>query len=159
MAATIIDTVVVFILYYVALLALAGVLSQGLGSTLSIFNYLFWFVISVLGLTPLLSLHGESWIWFLTAILTWAAYAGTFEAIRGQTIGKAATGIVVVRADGSRCGVLQATLRNLLRLVDGLLYYFVGLMILSLSSDKQRLGDMLAGTIVVGVRDRVQRDG
>lgn len=155
MAATVIDTVVAFFIYYVSLLAIAGVITEGLGPPLSIVNYLFWFVVSVLGLTPLLSLHGESWIWFLTATLTWAAYAGAFEAVRGQTIGKAVTGIVVVTEDGSRVGPLQAAVRNLLRLVDGLLYYFVGLMVLSLSSDRQRVGDRFAGTIVVGVRDRV----
>lgn len=154
-AATLIDTLIVFFLYYVTLLAIAGVLFEGLGTTLTFFNYLFWFVISVLGFTPLLSLHGGSWVWFLTATLTWAAYATILEAIWGQTIGKAVTGITVIRTDGSSCGVVPAMIRNLLRLVDGLLYYFVGLMILSLSSDKQRLGDRLAGTLVVGVRDRV----
>lgn len=152
-AATLLDCVVVFFGYYVGLLALAGVLSRGLGPPLSILNYLLWFVLNVLGLAPLLSLHGESWMWFVGATLMWACYAGVCESFRGQTVGKALAGIVVVRADGKSVGPAGAAVRNLARVVDGLLFYFVGLMILALSSDRQRLGDHLAGTIVVGVRD------
>ncbi|MFC5369004.1 RDD family protein [Salinirubrum litoreum] len=154
-AATIIDTVVVFVVYYAGLLALAGVLSRGLGPPLQVINYLFWFVLNVFGFAPILTLHGESWLWFLTAAAVWGGYAAVFETLRGQTIGKAITGIVVIRTDGTPVGPLQATLRNLTRVVDGLLYYFVGLMLLSLSSDRQRLGDRLGGTLVVGVRDRL----
>lgn len=154
-AATVIDTGVVFLVYYAALLAFAGVLSRGFGPPLQIFNYLFWFVLNVFGLTPLLTLHGESWLWFISAALVWGGYAALFESLRGQTVGKAIMGIVVIRTDGSRVGPLRAALRNVARVVDGLLYYFIGLMLLSLSSDRQRFGDRLADTLVVGVRDRV----
>lgn len=154
-AATIIDTVVVFLIYYAGLLALAGVLSEGFGPPLQIFNYLFWFVLNVFGLAPIVTLHGQSWVWFVSAALVWGGYAAFFESVRGQTIGKAVTGIVVIRADGSRIGPLQAALRNVARVVDGLLYYFVGLMLLSLSADRQRLGDRIGNTLVVGVRDRI----
>lgn len=154
-AATLIDTVVVFVVYYTALLAIAGVLSEGFGPPLQVFNYLFWFVLNVLGLAPLVTLHGQSWIWFVSAVLTWSLYATVLESIRGQTIGKAIAGIQVIRSDGSRVGPLSAVARNVLRLVDGLLYYFVGLMLLSLSADRQRLGDRLGDTLVVGVRHRL----
>lgn len=154
-AATIIDTAVVFLMYYAALLALAGVLSRGLGPPLQVLNYLFWFVLNVFGLAPLLTLHGQSWLWFLGATLTWGVYAGVLETVRGQTVGKAVMGIVVTRVDRSQVGPAGVVLRNLARVVDGLLYYFVGLMILSLSSDRQRLGDRLGSTLVVGVRGRV----
>jgi uncharacterized RDD family membrane protein YckC len=154
-AATVLDTVVVFVVYYTGLLGIAGALSSGFGPPLQIFNYLFWFVLNVLGLTPLVALHGQSWIWFLSALLTWSVYAAVFETVRGQTIGKAIAGVQVIRTDGSQVGPLSAIARNLLRIVDGLLYYFVGLMLLSLSADRQRLGDRLGDTLVVGVRSRV----
>lgn len=154
-AATVIDTGIVFLIYYAGILSMAGVLSRGFGPPLQIFNYLFWFVLNVFGITPLLTLHGQSWVWFVSAALVWGGYAALCEAIRGQTVGKAIAGIVVIRADGSRIGPLQAVIRNVARIVDGLLYYFVGLMILALSSDRQRLRDQLGGTLVVGVRDRV----
>ena len=155
MAATVVDTVVVFVVYYAGLLALAGVLSRGFGPPLQVFNYLFWFVLNVFGLTPVVTLHGQSLLWFLAAVAVWGGYAALFESLRGQTIGKAIFGIVVVRTDGSRVGPVQAVIRNLCRVVDGLLYYFVGLMLLSLSADRQRLGDRLGDTLVVGVRDRI----
>lgn len=151
-AATVIDTAVVFAAYYAGLLTVAGVVGEGVGPPLSILNYLVWFVLEVFGLAPLLTLHGESWLWFATATLAWAAYAAVFEAVRGQTLGKLATGIVVVGDDGTPVGPVAAAVRNVARVVDGLLYYFVGLMVLSLSSDRKRLGDRLAGTLVVGVR-------
>ena len=154
-AATVLDTIVVFLVYYVVLLALAGALSRGLGPPLQIFNYLFWFVLNVLGLAPLVVLHGQSWLWFLGAILTWTGYATLLETVRGQTVGKLPMGIVVIKTDGSRVGPIGALVRNASRLIDGLLYYFVGVMILSLSSDRQRLGDRLGSTLVVGVRDRL----
>jgi uncharacterized RDD family membrane protein YckC len=154
-AATIVDTVVVFLVYYAGLLALAGVLARGFGPPLQVVNYLFWFVLNVFGFAPIVTLHGESWLWFLTAAILWGGYAAVCETLRGQTIGKAITGIVVIGTDGSPVGPLQAALRNVTRIVDGLLYYFVGLMVLSLSSDRQRLGDRLGGTLVVGVRGRV----
>lgn len=154
-AATVVDTVVVFFVYYAGLLAVAGVIVEGLGPPLTVINYLFWFVLNVFGLAPLVTLHGQSWLWFVTAALTWAGYAAFFEAVRGQTLGKAIAGIVVVREDGRSVGLREAVVRNVVRVVDGLLYYFVGLMALSLSSDRQRLGDRLAGTLVVGVRSRV----
>jgi uncharacterized RDD family membrane protein YckC len=154
-AATIIDTAVVFVVYYAGLLALAGVLSRGFGPPLQVVNYLFWFVFNVFGFAPIVTLHGESWLWFLTAAGVWGGYASVCETLRGQTIGKAIAGIVVIRTDGSPVGPRQAGLRNVTRVVDGLLYYFVGLMLLSLSSDRQRLGDRLGKTLVVGVRDRI----
>jgi uncharacterized RDD family membrane protein YckC len=154
-AATIIDTAVVFGVYYAGLLALAGVLSRGFGPPLQVINYLFWFVLNVFGFAPVVTLHGQSWIWFLSAAAVWGGYATLCETLRGQTIGKAIMGIVVIRTDGTPVGPLQAALRNVTRVIDGLLYYFVGLMLLSLSADRQRLGDRLGGTLVVGVRDRI----
>jgi uncharacterized RDD family membrane protein YckC len=73
----------------------------------------------------------------------------------GRTIGKRAAGLRVVRFSGQPVGFWSSLLRNIVRLIDmqlGVLY-LVGA-VLILSTDKnQRLGDLLAGTIVV--RDRV----
>jgi len=68
---------------------------------------------------------------------------------RGQTLGKRVVGLRVVDAQGFRLQLSQVVLRNLLRLVDILpLAYLVG-GISSFSSRKcQRLGDLVAGTIV-----------
>lgn len=81
-------------------------------------------------------------------------YAITLEtAWSGQTIGKRALGIRVIQESGVRIGFYQAVLRNLARPFDRLpFFYLVGGTAALFSRSHQRLGDMLAGTIVV--RDR-----
>lgn len=70
----------------------------------------------------------------------------------GYTVGKRAFGIRVVTETGGRCGYRAAFVRNLLELVDGILYYLVGFVAMALSDRRQRVGDRVAGTVVV--RDR-----
>jgi uncharacterized RDD family membrane protein YckC len=79
------------------------------------------------------------------------AYYGVSEALTGQTLGKALLGLRVVKLDGSPCTPGAALVRTLLRLIDGLpLFYLVGLICIAVSARAQRLGDMAAGTVVVG---------
>lgn len=74
----------------------------------------------------------------------------------GRTPGKAASRIRVVRADGRPVTWTQVTVRNLLRIIDFLpFYYMLGGVLVVLSKRSQRLGDLAAGTVVV--RDRPAR--
>jgi uncharacterized RDD family membrane protein YckC len=69
---------------------------------------------------------------------------------KGQTLGKKALGIAVVRTDGSPVTFLAATIRNVMRLIDLLPgAYTVGLVAMLATKRCQRLGDLVAGTIVV----------
>lgn len=78
------------------------------------------------------------------------AYYVYFEGTKGQTIGKMVCGIRVVREDtGGLPGTKAALVRTLLRAVDGILGYLVGLLIALSSEKRQRLGDMAAHTLVV----------
>ena len=71
----------------------------------------------------------------------------------GQTVGKRVMGLRVIQQSGVRIGFYHAALRNLARPVDKLpLLYMVGGVTALLSGSHQRLGDMLAGTIVVRER-------
>lgn len=66
---------------------------------------------------------------------------------RGQTLGKRQVGIRVAKVDGFSLDVLSIFLRNIIRFVDSPL---TGLWLVALfSSRTQRVGDMLAGTIVI----------
>lgn len=79
-------------------------------------------------------------------------YFIVLEAQFGATAGKMAMGIRVVRTDGSKLTWGASIARNLFRAVDGFPYfipYLLGAIVMWSSSDKQRLGDMVAGTIVV----------
>ncbi|MBE0477012.1 MAG: RDD family protein [Coriobacteriia bacterium] len=82
--------------------------------------------------------------------LTFWGYFVLPEGTRGRTPGKRALRLRVMRDDGGRATVLDAFVRNALRLVDMLPgYYAVGLVAALLSAKHKRLGDMAAGTVVV----------
>ncbi len=83
-------------------------------------------------------------------------YFAVLEAWRGVTPGKAAFGLRVLTTTGRPLGFQAAALRNVLRAADALpLTYTAGLVSLaglaSMSATRrfQRLGDLVAGTIVV----------
>ena len=72
------------------------------------------------------------------------------EGYLGQTVGKMVLGIKVVREDnGEVPGLGGATIRTLLRIVDGLFSYLVAFITVLISGKNQRLGDMAARTLVV----------
>lgn len=68
----------------------------------------------------------------------------------GQTPGKRAMRIKVVQDTGLRVGFHQALVRNLMRLLDALpLKPLVAAVVSLVSHRRQRLGDLVAGTIVI----------
>jgi len=72
------------------------------------------------------------------------------EGYLGQTVGKMLLGIKVVREDnGEVPGLGGATIRTLLRIVDGISSYLVAFITVLISSKNQRFGDMAAHTLVV----------
>ncbi|MCE5257458.1 MAG: RDD family protein [Chloroflexi bacterium] len=69
----------------------------------------------------------------------------------GGTPGKRILGLRIIDASGNKPGLGRALIRNLLRIVDMLpIGYIVGIILVARSEVKQRLGDRLAGTYVVG---------
>lgn len=68
----------------------------------------------------------------------------------GQTLGKRFVGIRVVRVDGSPVGLYESAVRNLCRVVDFIpLLYAAGCFTMLLNRQHRRLGDLLAGTVLV----------
>src|SRR6266566_1903154 len=87
-------------------------------------------------------------------VLTWG-YFLLFEAFNdGRTPGKRLTGIRVVMDTGHRLTLTAAAVRNLVRVVDAqpLFSYLLGFGFVLFHPQNKRLGDIVAGTIVV--RDR-----
>jgi uncharacterized RDD family membrane protein YckC len=84
---------------------------------------------------------------FATQWMYWTVNEVFFN---GQTPGKRAMRIRVVRADGSPVGVYESAVRNLLRAVDFLpVLYATGCITMLMSQQHRRLGDMVAGTLLV----------
>ncbi|MEL6495044.1 MAG: RDD family protein [Cyanobacteria bacterium J06623_7] len=91
------------------------------------------------------------WIWAIQSLTTFAIYVGYFVILetlwRGQTPGKKWTKIRVIRDNGQPERLPQAILRALLRPIDDI--FFVGVLLIIFSDREKRLGDILAGTIVI----------
>jgi uncharacterized RDD family membrane protein YckC len=78
-------------------------------------------------------------------------YFAFFEIIwKGQTPGKRLAGIRVIKDSGRPVDALSAILRNLLRGIDMLpVMYAAGITCMILNRHSRRLGDLVAGTVVV----------
>jgi uncharacterized RDD family membrane protein YckC len=99
----------------------------------------------------------KPWLFWLIALgvlaysLVDLGYFLFFEALwSGQTPGKRRQGLRVVRIDGQPIGWLESSIRNILRAVDLLAgLYPVGIVVVFLSRNNQRIGDYAAGTVVI----------
>jgi uncharacterized RDD family membrane protein YckC len=124
--ATIIDTMLLIVIGY--LIALATGSTTAAGFQLEGVPMLLWLAIGV-------------------------GYYIVLEAQSGATLGKRVVGLRVVKLEGGGPIDWQASLsRNLLRLIDGFFFYLVGAIIVWSSDKKQRLGDKVAGTVVIRAR-------
>lgn len=87
---------------------------------------------------------------FAGFFLYWGYFA-LFESLwHGQTPGKRYVGIRVVKDSGRGITAAEAMTRNFLRAVDSLpAMYVFGLITMLISKEKKRIGDYVAGTIVV----------
>ena len=81
-------------------------------------------------------------------------YHSLLEGLWGKTIGKKICGIVVLKDDFTQCTLGSGFLRNLMRIVDSFFYYLVAVVAVAGTMKWQRLGDLVAGTIVV--RDKTR---
>ena len=84
----------------------------------------------------------------------WLGYFIAFETLwRGRTLGKAALGLRVVTKEGAPIRFRHAAIRGLLGLVDFLvLGGFLAVVFILFTRDNQRLGDLVAGTLVLRER-------
>ncbi|MEM9152946.1 MAG: RDD family protein, partial [Cyanobacteria bacterium P01_F01_bin.3] len=117
-----------------------------------------WFLIFVVSQISqwdaLLSIDADvlqMWATAIIALVMFAIYIGYFigfeTAWYGQTPGKRYARIRVIRDDAQPVRVFQTTLRSLLRPVDDI--FFLGFFCILLGKREKRIGDWLAGTVVV----------
>ncbi|QQE65827.1 hypothetical protein GFS31_25170 [Leptolyngbya sp. BL0902] len=113
-------------------------------------------LIQLLSLEPIFNTATATiqlWVTAIFLVLLFALYIGYFVLFEtlwfGQSPGKRYTKIRVIRDDGQPERIAQATLRSLLRPVDDIL--FLGFFCILLTPQEKRIGDWLAGTLVVQV--------
>jgi len=128
-----IDTLIQVALYIIT--AIIFVILMPLG--FSVFNFL-----------P--RLMGPALAIFILIAIYWGYFA-IFEILwKGQTPGKRYAGIRVIKESGRPINAFEAVGRNLMRAVDGLPgIYGVGLVCMMCNRQSRRLGDFVAGTVVV----------
>jgi uncharacterized RDD family membrane protein YckC len=93
-------------------------------------------------------------LWFFAVFLLNWGYFTLFEAFwNGQTPGKRVAKIRVIQRSGRSIGFFESLARNLVRYVDQIpFFYAVGVIVMFITRQHQRLGDLAAGTLVVRER-------
>jgi uncharacterized RDD family membrane protein YckC len=79
-------------------------------------------------------------------ILSW------MEGRWGWSPGKRLMGIRVLGVDLKPCGFGRALLRTLMILADGQFFWVVAMLVAAITQNRQRVGDVIARTVVVRVR-------
>jgi uncharacterized RDD family membrane protein YckC len=103
--------------------------------------------------------EAPKWVWvvlLLSALVIWSGYFALFEWLwNGQTPGKRWLKLRVIREDGRPVTFWEAAARNLLRIFDMMPFpfYSIGLACVFVSPRDQRVGDYVAGTVVVRERE------
>jgi uncharacterized RDD family membrane protein YckC len=103
--------------------------------------------------------NAPNWVKALLIVIVFLIISGYFAFFEwiwnGQTPGKRWLKLRVIREDGRPVTFWEASVRNLLRTFDMMPapFYSIGLISVFVSSSDQRIGDMVAGTVVVRERE------
>ncbi len=118
------------------------------------------FVLAILVLSVMASIQTTTDdLYYLLSYLVYALiFFGYFILLegplgKGRTVGKRVLKLRVVKKDQSMMGYGASFGRNILRLIDGLFFYIIGMILISDSNLNQRLGDRAADTIVIKEND------
>jgi len=87
-------------------------------------------------------------------------YQLVFESfMNGQSPGMKSKGLKVIRIDGKECTFLNYFLRWVLRPIDVFMFYGgIAMLMIAVTKNGQRLGDLLAGTTVVRLKKQYSLD-
>jgi uncharacterized RDD family membrane protein YckC len=138
---------------------LAGIgsrfLAAALDSLIQLIVTLFMVIVGMVVMAGLFAVSSDVGLWgmglFLIAIFVLQfGYFAVFEAVwNGQTPGKRFVHLRVIKDSGRPITTYEAVTRNLLRVVDSVPAYGVGIISMLVSAKNKRLGDYVAGTVVV----------
>ncbi len=78
---------------------------------------------------------------------SWFLLIPVYEGMTGQTIGKRLLQIRVIKMDRNPTTLGSSLIRHLFDVIDSM--FLVGLIVASANKEKRRIGDLVAGTVVV----------
>lgn len=133
--ALLVDWLIVGVFFFVLLFLLIGAFGDALFSN----GFMVYFVYIILPFGGFMAYH------FFSEMLA-----------NGQSWGKKAMGIKVVRVDGAEPGLSDYFLRAIFHIMDTFTFGVIGALLISSSPKNQRLGDMTANTTVIRVRHEVR---
>ena len=114
---------------------------------------LVWYAASTLALDrPFIPTETDSSFWWIAvapALAIYLLYHAGFEILTGGTPGKRLADVRIVDRNGRTPGVGALVVRNVLRPIDSLVFYAVGLASVLLTRQAVRIGDLAAGTVLV----------
>ena len=153
--AFVLDGIILAVFLNVVLNGLSGLLyidsPRFLGFTLVVSPWLFY--PAVVGLSAYFgSFYGATLVVKLLILFYPWLYHSVFTCLRGQTPGKMALGIKVVREDGQAPGPAYAVLREIIGKVVSTIPLFLGFLRIAWDPWKQGSHDKIAGTHVIRVR-------
>jgi uncharacterized RDD family membrane protein YckC len=137
---------------------LAGLGSRFLGvlydSLVQLVIFIVFSLISAFALPGTVWDTPSKWLAALLILCSFCLYWGYFAAFEalwnGQTLGKRQAGIRVIKDTGRPITPFEAIARNLVRVIDLIPgFYAVGAITMALNKRNRRLGDFVAGTVVV----------
>lgn len=133
--ATMVDTLLIIILMVIVNVASLFLTTILLGSNWVDEAVVVW-VGAILGLIS----FGLFWGYYIVFEMMW----------NGQSPGKRWVGLRVLKLDGTPITLVESVVRNLIRLIDFLpFYYGFGVVTMFINEQSRRLGDLAAGTLVV----------
>ncbi len=95
----------------------------------------------------------------LLFIINWGYFFIVEYFSGGRTIGKRFMGVRVIQDNGHSLTLLSSLIRNLLRIIDSLPSgYLLGIIMIFFHSKHKRLGDLVAGTIVIHERKEKKKN-
>jgi uncharacterized RDD family membrane protein YckC len=126
-----------------------------IASALILLIFLAAYIIPALGAIGEKAANWGIGIFVLIIFLLFWGYFALSEAFgNGRTLGKRVARIRVIHKSGRGINFVEALARNLVRFIDYLPgFYGVGVLAMFMSKRSQRLGDMVAGTLVVRERE------
>ncbi|TCS93894.1 RDD family protein [Hazenella coriacea] len=133
----------------------AGIGTRGMAKLIDLLCILFLFIpiqfiFGLLSMVPLIDSIFIAIYIILSALVPLTYFVGLEMFMKGQTIGKKVMGVRVIMENGQTPTFLAVFLRNVLQLADLFpVMYLTGIITMFFNKKEKRLGDLVAGTMVV----------